>query len=95
MNGTRPLGKVSSPGRCLLVQQLGPGRHQLTPRMKCSKEVNKVMMKCFYRNKTFDEEGKPFRGYKQRMFREWRGRGLFEPTEQSVRDQVRAIKKNG
>ena len=28
------------------------------------------------------------------MFREWRNRGLFESTEQRVRDQVRAIRKN-
>ena len=29
------------------------------------------------------------------MFREWRDRGLFESTEQSVCDQARGIKKNG
>ena len=49
----------------------------------------------FYRSKPFDEEGTPVRGYKQRMFREWRDRGLLESTEQRVCDQVRAIRKNG
>ena len=53
------------------------------------------MMECFYRSKPFDEEGKPVRGYRQRMFREWRDRGLFESTEQRVCDQARAIRKNG
>ena len=50
------------------------------------------MMECFYRSKPFDEEGKPVRGYRQRMFREWRDRGLFESTEQRVCDQARAIR---
>ena len=63
--------------------------------MKWNKEVNKVVMECFYRSKPFDEEGKPVRGYRQRMFREWRDRGLFESTEQRVCDQARAIRKNG
>ena len=94
VNRTRPLGKGSSPSRCFLVQQRGPDCHQVTTRTKFKKEVNKVVMKCLYRNKTFDEEGKPFRGYRQRMFREQRGRGLFESTEQRVYDQVRAIRKN-
>ena len=84
VNGTRPLGEGSLPGRCFLIQQREPGHHQVTARMKWNMEVNKVVMECFYRNKPFDEEGKPVRGYRQRMFREWRGRGLFESTEQRV-----------
>ena len=89
VNGTRPLGEGSSPSRCFLVQ------HQVTARMKWNKEVNKIMMECFYRSKLFDEEGKPAREYRQRMFRECRDRGLFESTEQRVCDQARAIRKNG
>ena len=95
VNGTRPLGKGSSPGRCFLVHQRELGRHQVTARVKWNKEVNKAVMKCFYRSKPFEEEGKPVRGYRQRMFREWRDRGLFESTEQRVCDQARAIRKNG
>ena len=95
VNGTRPLGEGPSPGRCFLVQQREPGRLQVTARMKQNKEVNKIVMECFYRSKPFDEEGKPVRGYRQRMFREWRDRGLFESTEQRVCDQARAIMKNG
>ena len=51
-------------------------------------------MECFYRSKPFDEEEKSVRGYRQRMFREWRDRGLFESTERHVCDQARAIRKN-
>ena len=29
-------------------------------------------MECFYRSKAFDEEGKPIRGFRKSMFREWR-----------------------
>ena len=95
VNGTRPLGEGSSPGRCFLVQQQEPGHHQVTSGMKWNNEVNKVVIECFYRSKLFDEEGKPVRGYRQRMFREWRDRGLFESTEQRVCGQARAIRKNG
>ena len=94
VNGTKSLGEGSSPGRYFLVQQQEICRHQVT-RMKRNQEANKVMTECFYRSKPFDEEGKPVRGYRQRMFREWRDRGLFESTEQRVCDQARAIRKNG
>ena len=70
VNGTRPLAEGSSPGRCFLGQQREPGRHQVTARMKWNREGNKVVIECFYRSKPFDEEGKPVRGYRQRMFRE-------------------------
>ena len=87
VNGTRPFGEDSSPGRCFLVQQREPGRHQVTARMKWNKELNKVVMESFDRSKSFVEEGKPLRGYnRQRMFREWRDRGLFESTAQRVCD---------
>ena len=95
VNGTGTPCEGPSPGRCSPAQQRGPGRHLATARMKWNKEVNKVVMECFYRSKPFDEEGKPIRGYRQRMFREWRDRGMFESTEQRVCDQARAIRKNG
>ena len=52
-------------------------------------------MEYFCRSKPFDEDWKPVRGYRQRMFREWRDKGLFESTKQRVCDQARAIRKNG
>ena len=36
-----------------------------------NKEVNKVVMECFCRSKPFDEEEKPVREYRKRIFREW------------------------
>lgn len=95
VNGTGTNSEGASPGRVSPVRQRGPGRHPVTARMKWSKEVNKVVMECFYRSRPFDEEGKPIRGYRQRMFREWRERGNMELTEQRVCDQARAIRKNG
>ena len=68
MNRTGTECESSSPGRCSPAQQRGPGRHLATARMKWNKEVNKVVMECFYRSRPFDEEGKPIRGYRQRMF---------------------------
>ena len=64
VNGTRLLGEGSSPGRCFLVLQREPDHYQVTARMKWNKEVNKVVMECFYRSKPFGEEGKPVRGYR-------------------------------
>ena len=52
-------------------------------------------MEYFYRRKPFNEEGKPIRGYRKRIFRNWRETGMFESTEQRVCNQTRAIKKNG
>ena len=59
VNRTRPLRKGSLPRRYLLVQLQESGCHQATARMKWNKEVNKVVMECFYRSKPLDEEGKP------------------------------------
>ncbi|XP_068713270.1 uncharacterized protein [Montipora foliosa] len=95
VNGTGTRCEGPSPGRCSPAQQRGPGRHLATARMRWNKEVNKVVMECFYRSKPFYEEGKPIRGYRQRLFREWRDRGMFESTEQRVCDQARAIRRNG
>ena len=58
-------------------------------------QVNKLVMECFYRSKPFDEEGKPIRGCRKGMFREWRERGMFESTEQRVCDQEKIIRNNG
>ena len=95
VNGSRPLGEGSSSGRRFLVKQQEASYHQVAGRMKWNKEINKVVMECFYRSKPFDEEGKPVTGYRQRMFGAWRDRGLFESTDQQVYDQARAIRKNG
>ena len=95
VNRAGPVGEGSSPGRCSLVRQQGPGRHPTTVRTKWSKNVNKIVMECFFRSKPFDDDGKPIRGYRQRMMQEWKEHGVFEITEQRLCDQARAIRKNG
>jgi len=60
------------------------------------KEVNIVVMECYYRSNPTDENGVPVKGYRQRMYREWLDRGPFpDVTEQRICDQARAIRKNG
>ena len=95
VNGAGSLREGSSSGRCSLGEQRGPGRYPATARMRWSKEVNTVVMECFYRSKPFDENERPIRGYRQRMFKEWRLRGMFDSTEQWICDQARTIRKNG
>ena len=95
VNGTETPCEGPSPGRCSPAQQRKTSRHPAIARLKWNKEVNKVVMECFYTSKPLDEEGRPIRGYRKRMFREWREKGMFESIEQRVCDQARAIKKNG
>ena len=84
VNGTGTPCECPSPSRCSLGQQWGPGCHPVTARVKWDKELNKIVMECFYRSKPFDEEAEFIRGYRKRMFREWRERVMFESTEQQV-----------
>ena len=72
VNGAGTSSEGPSSGRCSSGEQRGPGRYPTTARMRWNKEVNKVVMECFYRSNPFNEEGRPIRGYRQRMFREWR-----------------------
>ena len=95
VNRTGPLREGSSPGRCSLVRQRGPGRHPATVRTKWSKTVNMIVMECFFRSRPFDDEGRPIREYRQRMMQEWKKHGVFEISEQRLCDQARAIRKNG
>ena len=62
VNGAGSASESSSPGRCSSAQQRGPGRQPATARWNWNKEVNKVVMECFYTSRPFDEVGKPIRG---------------------------------
>ena len=95
VNGTGTSCEGASSGRCSVGEQRRPGRNQETARMKWTKEMNIVVMECFYSARPFDENGVPKRGYRQRMFRAWKERGVFNTTEQRLCDQARAIRKNG
>ena len=54
-----------------LEQQQVPGRHHATARKKWSKEVNIVVMECYYRSNPIDDNGAPLKRYQQRMYRKW------------------------
>ena len=89
VNGTRSSnGEGVTFGRGSGGQQPDFGRHQATARMKWNKEVNKIVMRCFYRS----EPAK--RGYRKRMLSIWNELGVFEITEQRLADQERAIRTN-
>ena len=62
---------------------------------KWNKELNVTVMECYYLSNPVDENDRPIRGYRQRMHRVWREKGMFEIKEQNLCDQARAIKKNG
>ena len=67
INRAGPVGEGSLPSRCFLVQQQGSHHHHTTVRTKWSKNVNKIVMECFFRSKPFDGGSKPIRGYRQQM----------------------------
>ena len=78
----------SSPGRCLIEEQRGPGRNPVTARMKWNKAINIAVMECYYLSNQMDV------GYRQRMHRIWNERKIFKCSEQRLCDQARAIRKN-
>ena len=81
VNRAGHVGEGSSPGRCFLVRQRGPVRHSTTVRIKWSKNMNKIVMECFFRSKPSDDGGKLIRGHRQRRMQEWKEHGFFEITE--------------
>ena len=85
--------EAASPSRCPTVGQGGPGRHPATVRMKWSRDMNIAVMECYYLSKPVNENGRPVRGYRQRMHAVWKERGLQKITEQRLCDQARAIRK--
>ena len=95
INGAATSCGGTSSGRYSSGEQRGPGRYPMIGGMRWSREVNKVVLEYFYRSKSSDEEGRPMKRYRQRMFMQWRLQGMFEFTEQRVCDQARAIRKNG
>ena len=79
-----------------LEQQQEPGRHHATATKNWPKEVNIVVMECYYRSKPIDDNGVPLKGYQQRMYRKWLQQGASgNAIEQRICDQARAIRRNG
>ena len=54
-----------------------------------------MIMECYFQSKPTDKNGVPIRGYRQRMYKAWQEKGIFQLTEQRITDQARAIRKNG
>ena len=52
-------------------------------------------MECFFRRKPFGDDGKPIRGYRERMMQEWKEHRVFQITEQRLCNQARALRENG
>jgi len=51
-------------------------------------------MECYFLSNPLDKNGRPVRGYRQRMHRLWKDSGMFDIREQNLCDQARAIQKN-
>lgn len=81
--------KVSRPAGILWLSSAGPSSARLT----WSKEVNKVVMECYFRSKPVNENGVPARGYRRRMFHVWGEIGLLESTEQRMCDEAKQYGK--
>ena len=80
-----------SPGRCPMVEQHGPGRHQatatMTRRRKWTQDDNRMVMRCYY-------ESVPSKnGYRKRMLQLWLRMDKFPVTEQRLVDQANQIRK--
>ena len=71
------------------VEQPHPCRNSNTARMKWTKEMNKVVMKCYIKSSP------DRRGYRKRMMAIWSEEGICEIDEQRLACQARAIKTNG
>ena len=61
---------------------------EMMVRRRWTKEVNKLMMRCFY------QSDPTRRGYQKRMIAVWREIGTFEITEQRLVYQARVIRIN-
>ena len=75
---TGPYREGFSPGRLPVGEQHRADRHPATARKEWTKNVNMIVMECYYRSKPVSETGVPIRGYRKRMYSQWKIRGIFE-----------------
>ena len=68
--------KISRPAGVPLYGMGGPGHYQATAKMKWSKELNVLVMECYFLSKPTYVNGRPVRGYRRRMHNFWKERGL-------------------
>ena len=62
MNGTGAFGEGASSDSCPADEQFRSGGLPVTARMMWSKDVKKVVMKCYVKSKPVNENGVPIRG---------------------------------
>ena len=96
-NGVNETGTASegfSPGKCPTVRQGGTGRHQASVKMKWTRDLNLAVMECYFLSNPTDENGKPIRSYRKRMYNIWKERSLPIVTKERLCDQARLIRKN-
>ena len=93
-NGVNETGTSQDGGRCPVGEQRRPGRHPTTARVTWTEQINRVVMECYYESRPIDDNGVTLRGYRQRMHKAWRERGMFDLSEQRLCDQAKAIRKN-
>ena len=55
VNGTGTSSEDPLPGSCSPAQKRRPVRLPVIARVKWNKEVNTIVMECFYRSKPFNE----------------------------------------
>ena len=89
VNETGTDGEGLSPVRDVGGQQPVPGRHPATARDNWTKDIYKLVIRCFFKSEP------KRRGYRKRMLAIWREIGVFDVTEQRLADQSRAISTNG
>ena len=89
VNGTHATSEGVTPGRVTGGEQPAPGRYPATARAKWSKDLNKLVMKCYIKSNPGT------RGYRKRMTAIWREIGEFEVSDQRLADQARTFKVNG
>ena len=95
VNGTGMSCEGVSSGRRPVDEQRWPDCHHVTTRKSCNREVNVAVIECYFLNKPMHEEGKPLRGYRERMHAIWKERYQMVVTEHRLCDQDRMIKNNG
>ena len=82
-NGVKEIGPFRegfSPGRLPVGEQHRADRHPATARKEWTKNVNMIVMECYYRSKPVSETGVPIRGYRKRMYNQCKIRGISEST---------------
>ena len=95
MRETGPYRESFSPGRFPVGEQHRADHHPATARKEWTKNANMIVMECYCRSRHVSETEVPIRGYRKKMYSQWKIRGMFESTEHRICDQARAMKKNG